>query len=168
MSQDVLEPIEQFEALLRKHHRYQPEAYSFVFDALQWTLTNIVCCDGETENKHVSGRDLLEGIRQFAIERFGPLASMVFYQWGVAQPEDWGEIVFHLIDHDLLGKQESDRKEDFKAEYKFQDVFNLEPELHFNKRNGKWDVTYRLTDEMLDKTAGGMKRSIANDHFPPF
>ena len=146
MSQKVLTSIERFESLLKNDRRYKPEAYNFVYEALDWTLNNSVegPCDSE---HHVSGQELVEGIRHFALNKFGPLTSIVFSNWGVSRTDDWGEIVFNLIEYDLMGKQESDKKEDFSSLYDFNRVFDVEPELDYDNKNGAWKVTYRLRGE---------------------
>ena len=142
MSQDLLTSIERFESLLRTHRRYQPEAYNFVYEALDWTLNNLI--DGPNEpGRHVACRELLEGIRRFAIERFGPMARMVFRGWGVTRTDDWGEIVFQLIDYDLMGKQETDHKDDFCAVYDFDQVFDVEPRFDYDRESDVWSVTYQ-------------------------
>ena len=66
---------------------------------------------------------MLEGIKEFALDEFGPLAFTVFSEWGIHTTEDFGEIVFNLVDAGRLGKTESDSRDDFKQVYDFNDVF---------------------------------------------
>ena len=141
MSQKALTSIERFESLLKKDRRFQPEAYTFVYEALDWTLTNL---NGEpaTSGIHVTGKELLEGIRQLALRKFGPLTKTVFWSWGVLNTADWGEIVFNLIEQDLMGKQESDRKEDFVDVYDFSRAFDVELDLDYDERKECWTVVY--------------------------
>jgi len=75
---------------------------------------------------HVTGRELLAGIRDLARERFGVSARMVLEHWGVKATEDFGEIVFSLVATGILGKTESDSKDDFRAVYDFREVFDRE------------------------------------------
>lgn len=138
----LLTSTDRFDALVTKDKRYEPEAYTFVYEALDWSLKKILRSNSALE-QHVSVRDLLEGIRQSAINQFGPFAHMVFERWGVRCTDDWGEIVFNLIEYDLLGKQESDRKEDFSHRFEFSKAFNLEPEFRYDKYNDKWMVSYK-------------------------
>ena len=70
-----------------------------------------------------TGQELLEGIKEFALNAFGPLAFTVFSEWGIHTTEDFGEIVFNLVDAGRLGKTESDSRDDFKQVYDFNDVF---------------------------------------------
>jgi uncharacterized repeat protein (TIGR04138 family) len=76
-----------------------------------------------SDDHHVSGRELLEGICDLALREFGLMAPVVFERWGIARTDDFGEIVFALIDAGVLSKTDADRKEDF------QNVFQLEPAL---------------------------------------
>ena len=97
--------------------RYRPHAYSFVLAAVEYTIGLL------PEPRHVSAVELLEGIRRYAIEEFGPMAKQVFNYWGVASTEDFGNIVFNLIDEELLGRADEDRLEDFGGVYDFGKVF---------------------------------------------
>ena len=73
----------------------------------------------------MSGQQLLEGIREFALRQYGPMAITVLDEWGVRRCEDFGEIVFNLVDHGhgLFGKTETDSREDFKGGYDFEEAF---------------------------------------------
>lgn len=112
------ELLEKIRALVRDDPRFPFEAYIFLYQALEYTTSRVV-----GEKRHVAGKELLEGIRRFAIEAFGPLALMVFKHWGVRRTEDWGEMVFALVQRDLMGKTDQDKKEDFADGYHFEDAF---------------------------------------------
>jgi len=101
----------------QKFGRYKPNAYRFTLDAVGFTV------QGLGEVRHVSGEELLDGIRRLALERFGPLAKVVFEQWGVVKTEDFGAIVFQLVDEGLLGKTERDTMKDFSRGYDFNEAF---------------------------------------------
>ena len=116
------------DVVLKKDARYQREAYNFTFEALEFTLKRI------KEKRHVSGQELLDGIREYALQQFGPLARMVFNKWGVRKTDDFGEIVFNLVNAGLMGKTEDDSKEDFKDRYDFADVFKMENTLNGRKK----------------------------------
>ena len=75
------------------------------------------------KRRHVSGRELLGGIREFALSRFGLMTKTVFEQWGVTRTGDFGEIVFRLVGAGLLSKTEEDSMRDFDAVYDFDDAF---------------------------------------------
>ena len=106
--------------VLTADDRYTIDAYRFVFEALKYTVDRI------GEQRHVSGRELLDGIRDYAREEFGGLAGMVLREWGVCQTQDIGEIVFNLVDHGLMGKTETDTREDFRDVYRFEDAFPID------------------------------------------
>ena len=112
-------------AVVQGDPRYAYEAYEFVFDAIQMTqrvMGKEPLREGETVQKrhHVSGPELLEGIRQMALAEFGMLAKTVFRVWGVKKTDDWGNIVFNLINADLMNKTSEDRLDDFHAVYDFE------------------------------------------------
>jgi len=103
--------------ILEKDKRYTWEAYYFLWRALAYTQKRL------DRRGHVTGRELLEGIKELALERFGPMAKRVFESWGVHSTDDWGEIVFALVNAEVLGKTADDSKEDFKGVYDFEEVF---------------------------------------------
>ncbi len=97
--------------------RYRPEAYHFVWEALGRTLAR------HARGPHVSGAELLEGIRDLAHERFGPMAKAVLNAWGVCATIDFGHIVFDLVNAELLRKTPEDSLADFENRFDFQRVF---------------------------------------------
>ena len=107
--------------LIDRDPRYRLDAYRFVFEALEHTLAKL------EEKRHVSGQELLEGIREYALLEFGMLAKMVFHRWGVRRTEDFGEIVFNLVEAGLMGKTERDTREDFAGGFDFERAFWEEP-----------------------------------------
>jgi uncharacterized repeat protein (TIGR04138 family) len=111
-------------AVVHDDPRYAYEAYEFVFHAIGVThrvLGKEAPREGETAQKkhHVTGPELLEGIRQLALAEFGMLAKTVFRIWGVKRTDDWGNIVFNLIEAELMNKTSEDRLDDFHAVYDF-------------------------------------------------
>jgi len=108
--------------ILAKDPRYESEAYLFVKDALDYTQ-KLVIKPSRDEIRHVSGQELLEGIRAFALTQFGPMAPTVFEEWGIRRCEDFGEIVFNMVEIGLLGKTEKDSRADFQNGYDFDAAF---------------------------------------------
>ena len=97
--------------------RYKPDSYEFLMQALHYT-------QGKLKAKtHISGRQLLEGLREFAIEQYGPMTKTVLKHWGITRTEDFGHIVFNMVHKRLLSKTEEDSLEDFKDVYDFETVF---------------------------------------------
>jgi uncharacterized repeat protein (TIGR04138 family) len=105
--------------ILRRDPRYAIGAYEFTREAVTYA-SQVVFATGT----HVSGRELLEAIRRLARERYGVMAHEVLSSWGVHSTEDFGEVVFNLVDEGLLSKTAEDRREDFRAVYAFEDVFD--------------------------------------------
>ena len=125
---------EALDQITQKDPRYHRDAYLFVREALDHTQ-KLVSKTGkgetrqageeETEPKvrHVSGQELLEGIRAYALEQFGPMALTVLNEWGVNRCEDFGEIVFNMVENHLLAKTKNDSREDLKVGYSFVEAF---------------------------------------------
>lgn len=116
--------IREIEDLAERDGRYRKEAYFFVYDALQYTVEKMGRTDQAREKRHISGRDLLSGISEFAIDQYGPLTREVFTHWGVQQTRDFGEIVFNLVGANLMSKTENDCIDDFVDVYDFAQEFD--------------------------------------------
>ncbi|MEQ9825719.1 MAG: Minf_1886 family protein [Puniceicoccaceae bacterium] len=117
---------EVIEAILDHDSRYEKGAYYFVRGALDFTLKSLKKEGMAGDSKHVSGQQLLEGIREFALEQFGPLAYTVFQYWGLRESRDFGNIVFNLIEVGVLGKNDRDDIADFAEGFDFKQAL-LEP-----------------------------------------
>jgi uncharacterized repeat protein (TIGR04138 family) len=109
--------VEKVRALAKKEGRYDFQAYLFVFQALEFTLKRI------GKRRHVSGQELLEGIKDFALLNFGAMGKTVFDQWGVAESVDFGRIVFALVEDELMSKTETDDISDFAVGFDFEETF---------------------------------------------
>lgn len=107
-------------SILKRDKRFDPHAYFFLKDALDFTLKRIADANAG-QARHVSGPELLEGFRDYALEQFGPMAATLMTEWGVRKCQDVGDMVFHLIEEQVFGKQESDRREDFSEVFDFED-----------------------------------------------
>ena len=125
------------EEITDKDNRYKPDAYEFVMESLWFTQKRL------KQAGHISGKELLEGIRKFALQQYGPMAKIVFKHWGVKTTNDFGEIVFNMIDAGLLRKTEEDKRADFDNVYDFNtalDVFSanrrsaVRPKLRENEK----------------------------------
>jgi len=101
----------------RRDGKYNERAYVFVLAALEYAQTKLPA------RRHLSGTELAWACRDFALEQFGMLANSVLTHWGINTTEDFGRIVFILIDVGLLARQPSDRLEDFERVYDFAEVF---------------------------------------------
>lgn len=113
---------EAVERIARNDKRYHEDAYSFVREALDFSI-KLLNKPAQGPGRHVSGQELVEGIRQFALQEYGPMAKTVLAHWGINRCEDFGEMVFNLVEAGVLGKTEADRKEDFAGGYDFDAAF---------------------------------------------
>ena len=121
MDENFLQSIED---LAERDGRFKKDAYLFIYDALQYTVEKLGKPDLPTEERHISGRDLLYGISEFALDQLGPLSRSVFAHWGIYKTRDFGEIVFNLVNVKLMSKTERDNIEDFIDVYDFADEFD--------------------------------------------
>ncbi|MBI9020101.1 MAG: hypothetical protein JEZ10_02450 [Verrucomicrobia bacterium] len=110
-------PDELLAGILARDPRYTMEAYAFVRAGLDFTVRRL------EKPRHVSGQELLAGIRESAIEEFGPMAKTVLNGWGINRTEDVGEIVFNMVESGLLGKTKEDSRADFANGYDFDEAF---------------------------------------------
>lgn len=113
---------EVLEQILAKDKRYQRDAYLFVREALDFTQ-KLIIKESHGDLRHVSGQELLNGIRQYALSQFGPMVITVLEVWGVRKSRDFGEIVFNMVEIGLLAKTEADSRDDFDGGYNFHDAF---------------------------------------------
>lgn len=114
---------EAVESIVTIDNRYDADAYSFVRDALDFTLKLRKKNAKDETARHVSGQELLEGVRQFALKEFGPMTLTVFEYWRIGKTDDIGEIVFNLINVGIFGKNDRDNIDDFKNGYDFHEAF---------------------------------------------
>jgi uncharacterized repeat protein (TIGR04138 family) len=108
--------------------RFTYEAYEFLFAALTYTQRQLGRTPQDDEvpvgpQYHVSGRELVEGIRSLAVREFGLMAKVVFRMWGIRNTGDFGDIVFNLVEEGLMSKSDDDNRADF------QDVYDLDQGL---------------------------------------
>jgi uncharacterized repeat protein (TIGR04138 family) len=105
--------------LQERNPRFHPKSYFFVLAALHSVIESL------DEPRHISGRELAEGVRGLAIERFGPMARTVLEHWGIHATEDLGCVVFALVEQGILIGQDDDRPEDFADVFDFEEAFEL-------------------------------------------
>src|SRR5215469_9379657 len=113
---------EALDAIVATDPRYQRDAYAFLRDALDFTTKQQKKIKGVSV-RHVTGPELLDGVRRYALKEFGPMVMTVFDNWGIRSCEDIGNMVFNLISAGVFGKTEEDSIEDFKNVYNFEEAF---------------------------------------------
>lgn len=113
---------EALELIHAKDSRFHDDAYRFVREALDHTQKS-AGKDNRGRIRHVTGQELLGGIRDFALTQFGPMAMMVLNEWGINTCQDFGDIVFNMVEIGLLAKTEKDSRTDFSGGYDFYEAF---------------------------------------------
>ena len=110
--------VDVFAEVADRDARYTKEAFWFVRDGVHQAVQSRA-----GGSRHVTAHELLETLRILALERYGTNAREQLRSWGVTRCEDFGEIVFALIDNGVFGKRPEDRKEDFENGYDFETAF---------------------------------------------
>ena len=102
---------------------YPPAAYAFVQAGLRHTSERLEREQEDGESRHVSGQELCLGLREFAIKEYGQLSRTVLHSWRITRTEDFGRIVFDLVQVGLLRKTDEDSLTDFQGVYDFEAAF---------------------------------------------
>ncbi len=110
--------LSKIEKVMEENDQYKFEAYSFVMAALHHTVSKL------PKARHITGQELLQGIREYALEQFGPMTRTVLNYWGIMKTVDFGKIVFALVEVGILRKQPEDKIEDFQDVYDFKEAFD--------------------------------------------
>ena len=113
---------ETLESVVGSDPRYQRDGYIFLRDALDFTTKQQKKTKGVSV-RHVTGPELLDGVRHYALKEFGPMVMTVFDSWGIRSCEDIGHMVFNLIGAGVFGKTEEDSIEHFKNVFDFEEAF---------------------------------------------
>ncbi len=135
---NVHDTWKKLQKVVSKDLRYSMQSYQFIFEALDYTASQLgkKYNSSVEEERHVTGQELSEGIKQFAREKFGYMTRIVLEQWGITKSGDFGEIVFNLVDSGLMGKTETDTLDDFKDLYdfyiEFDEKFKFEGDFDFS------------------------------------
>jgi uncharacterized repeat protein (TIGR04138 family) len=111
------------DVILAKDVRYTREAYHFLKDALDFTQKVIGKESHGGSRHHVTGQELLDGLRQYSLQQFGPMTVTVFEEWGLLSCKDFGELVFNMVESGLLAKTDRDSRDDFQNGYDFTEAF---------------------------------------------
>ncbi len=140
----MFDPSKQIAELIEKDCRYRLDAYAFVFEALNFAQQELQMGKEipsepvQTEKgelaesgpqKHVTGQELCEAIRDYALRQYGYMAKTVLNTWGIQSTSDIGEIVFNLIEIGQMRKTPEDNREDFADLYDFETAFQAEFEI---------------------------------------
>ena len=108
--------------------RYKQDAYEFVMEALTYTQKKYSRC------KHVTGTELLEGMKELLLNKYGPMTLSVLQYWGIEKTEDFGHIVFNLVENKVLSKSAEDDIEHFRDGYDFKEAFHADYRRQLEKK----------------------------------
>jgi uncharacterized repeat protein (TIGR04138 family) len=149
----LVDPTHPLFQLLQRDRRYTLDAYLFVLESLSFAqeslgmgqepaaeeLEPLPSGEAETASKprprsgrgrkrqserHVSGQQLCEAARRYGLQQYGYLAPKVLGTWGIRRTDDFGEIVFNMIDIGQMRKTRADKREDFQGVYDFAEAFS--------------------------------------------
>jgi uncharacterized repeat protein (TIGR04138 family) len=112
---------------------------------------------GQNAHRHVSGQELLHGLREFALKEYGPMSKAVLNEWGVKTTDDFGQVVFNLVNSGVLGKNETDSPNDFKNVFTFDDAF-VKP---FEPRNSTSALRKPAAAKAKKRSTSGPKKKSA-------
>ncbi|GJM20022.1 MAG: hypothetical protein DHS20C14_22350 [Phycisphaeraceae bacterium] len=111
---------------------FSPSCYPFIRDGLAHTVEMIhggeapvADLASDDESRHVNGQQLCFGLRDYGVERYGLLARDVLTRWGISKTEDFGKIIFAMVEAGLMRKTDEDTLEDFRGVYDFEDAFDV-------------------------------------------
>jgi uncharacterized repeat protein (TIGR04138 family) len=144
------------EQICEKDLRFSSDAYHFVQEGLNHTLKSLKR-GGQHAHRHVSGQELLSGLREFALKEYGPMSKAVLNEWGIKTTDDIGQIVFNLVNASVLGKNDTDSPGDFKNVFTFDDAF-VKP---FVPRNVTPPVRKTSSTKTKKRTSTGAKKKKA-------
>jgi uncharacterized repeat protein (TIGR04138 family) len=124
---EPLPPGKTLEEVVTEIGLYPIEAYDFVQRGLKYTVDKIHAnLDDPAASRHVSGPQLCEGLREFALLEWGMLARTVLQRWNIRRTLDFGRIVFALVDNGWMSKTDEDDVEDFRDVFDFTDAFDAQ------------------------------------------
>ena len=108
---------EVLDQLQERNPRFHPRSYVFVLQALHSVIQSL------DEPRHITGRELTEGVRELAIGQYGPLARTVLEHWGIHETDDVGRVVFAMVEQGILVKEDDDDPQDFENLFDFEEAF---------------------------------------------
>ncbi|MDG2422903.1 MAG: hypothetical protein P8M22_02870 [Phycisphaerales bacterium] len=115
-----------WEAIRRQAGPYPLEAYHFVREGLSYTANTVFGEDDSLPDldRHVTGQELCLGLKNYAVDQWGMMAPVVLECWGIRSSEDFGRIVFAMIDAGLMSRRPDDAPEDFRGVFDFREAFS--------------------------------------------
>lgn len=119
-------PTKTYEQIVEEVGLYPIEAYQFVSEGLHYTVEKLKGAAPQPPqgSRHVSGQELSHGLKEFALQQWGLMARVVLERWNITRTEDFGRIVFALVENGWLSKTDEDSLEDFKNVFDFRSTFD--------------------------------------------
>lgn len=115
---------EVLDQLQERNPRFHTRSYEFVMLALHSVIQSL------DKPRHISGRELTEGVRELALGQYGVLARTVLEHWGIHETEDVGHVVFAMVEQGILVKEDDDGPEDFADVFDFEEAFETNYPWH--------------------------------------
>ena len=113
--------------VIRQDGRYPLEAFGFLQEGLALAARGAYGEAAEAKGEHhVTGAQLCQALRQEALDRYGLLARTVLRRWNINATLDFGNMVYLLVNNDLMHKTEEDSLEDFRDVYDFETAFSAD------------------------------------------
>lgn len=121
--------------------RYPIDAYRFVQDALAYAADSQELgshiysdpdCDVEStphlarHERHLTGQQLCEAIRRYALNQFGYMSKIVLNNWNMDTTSCFGDIVYNMISVGIMKKSRRDERSHFDDVYCFDEVFQAD------------------------------------------
>jgi uncharacterized repeat protein (TIGR04138 family) len=131
---DLLEGIHQ---IVQKQGKYPAAAYVMIYNTLHWLQE-------KGQEGHIAGPDLARAVFFYTIDTCGFLAKTVWQQLKLERSEDIGEMVYHLVDANLIGKVPTDNQSDFDNVLMISD-FDL-VKLNVTGQKGDLKIEYILPE----------------------
>ena len=122
MNDDLMSFEEAVSQYLLEDPRYPAEAYYFIRDGFEYVERMFV--EKEGRPRHLTGRELSDGLKEFALDEYGPMAFFTLAQWNIHSTSDFGELVYNLIRMGRFSKTKGDKRSDFDGVYEFDEAFN--------------------------------------------
>jgi uncharacterized repeat protein (TIGR04138 family) len=127
--------IDTVSRILDNDPRYAADAYEFISKAVTYTSQKLERAkEQDNAKRHISAKELLNGISDYAIKEFGPMAGEVFKSWGLTSARAVGDVVFNMVTEKLLRASEKDSIDDFSIEFDFDGVLRKNFEARAKKK----------------------------------
>lgn len=146
------------QTICERDKRIDRDAYYFLREALDATV-KALRSDETPEHQHVNGPELLDGLRDYALEKYGPMTATVLESWGLKTTDDIGSMVFQLIEIGAFGQSDDDQPEDFAAHYTFDEAFRAPFRPKGSRRSRRADGETATDGDQTSPSADSEKKA---------